>query len=90
MIYETKNLNNYYILVWIKIMINFQNKTQNPTKFAHFWNLHIYSTIINTNHVIDWATICILKNKLQKISLKKKLYEKVKWLKKRTTNPFVK
>jgi hypothetical protein len=76
-------------LVWLKIMINFQDETQNLAKFTHFEKIIFIQQLLTK---IMWsieATICIL-NKLQKISLKKKfIWKNEKGLKK-THNPFVK
>ncbi len=53
-----------HVLVWFKIMINFQDATQNLAKSTQFWDFHIYSMMINTNMWSIGATICTFNNKL--------------------------
>jgi hypothetical protein len=36
-------------------MINFQDETQNPTKFAHFEKFIFIKKMINQKHVMYWG-----------------------------------
>ncbi len=77
-------------MVWFKIMIKFQNETQNLAKFTHFEKIIFIQQWLTQNMLSIGATICIFNNKLQKISFKNSfIWKNEKWLKK-THNPCVK
>jgi hypothetical protein len=59
-------------------------------QISTFWKNHIYSIVINKNMWYIGTIICILNNKLQKISFKNSfIWKSEKWLKK-FCSPFVK
>jgi hypothetical protein len=77
-------------LVWFKIMINFQDKTQNLAKFTHFEKFILIQQLLTQNMWSIGATICIFNNKLQKISFKIISYEKMKKITKKDSLSFCK
>jgi len=84
-----KTQTSLHILVWFKIMINFQDETQNLTKFTHFEKFIFIQQWLTQNMWSIGAIVCIFNNKLQKISLKKNfIWKSEKWLK-ITHSPFI-
>jgi hypothetical protein len=59
-------------------MINFQDDMQNLVEFTHFEKFIFIQQWLTQNMWPIGATMCLFSNKLQKISLKKNSYEKVK------------
>jgi hypothetical protein len=57
-------------LVWFKIMINFQDETQNLANCTHFKKFIFIQQWLKQNMWCIGVTICISNNKLQNISLK--------------------
>jgi hypothetical protein len=77
-------------LVWFRIMINFQDEMQNPTKFTHFEKFMSIQQWLTQNIWSIGATICIFYNKLQKISFKNSFIWKSEKKLEKIHIPFVK
>ncbi len=87
---KKKTFSSYHILVWFKIMINFQNEMQNLAEFTHFEKFIFIQQWLTQNMRSIGATTCIFNNKLQKISFKNSfIWKSEKWIK-RMHNPFIK
>jgi len=71
-----------HILEWFKVMIKFQDGTQNMEKFTHFEIFIFIQQWLIQNIWSIGATICILNEKLQKILFKNYfMWKSEKWLK---------
>ncbi len=76
-----------HILVWFKIIINFQNEMQNLTKFTHFENFIFIQQWLTQNMWSIGATTCFLIISCKRFHSKILSYEKIL---KKTHNPFIK
>ncbi len=63
-------------MVWFKIMINFQDETQNLAKSTHFEIFIFIQQWVTKSMRYIGATICIFNDKMQKISFKNSLIQK--------------
>jgi len=79
---KTTFWSSQHILEWFKVMIKFQDGTQNMAKFTHFEIFIFIQQRLIQNMWPIGATICILNKNLQKILFKNSfIWKSEKWLK---------